>query len=174
VLCNVCGKGEATIHVTEIVNNQMVELHLCETCAHEKGGDVKAQFSFNNLLAGLADFTSLLSGEKKEDLTCDYCGMTYEDFGKTGRLGCSDCYTSFSKALIPLIKRVQRGTQHVGKRPERIPQEMKSTLDLRDLQERLRKSVQQEEFEEAARIRDQIKQLEAKFKKGSAKRSPKS
>lgn len=168
-MCNVCGKNEASIHLTEIVNSQMVELHLCENCAHEKGSDVKTPFSFSELLSGLTDLSSLVGGQKPEELKCQGCGLTYEDFGRTGRLGCPECYHYFSKPLSVLIKRVQKGAQHVGKRPAKVGLDQRVHMDLRDLHERLQKSIQLEEFEEAARIRDQIKQLEVKMKKGGRK-----
>ena len=169
MLCNVCGKNEASIHLTEIVNSQMVELHLCDNCAQEKGDDLKTPSSFNELLAGLTDLGGLLGGQKKEEFKCQGCGLTYEDFSRTGRLGCAECYQCFSKPLMALVKRVQKGNQHVGKRPGKISPEARSHIDLRDLEERLQKSIQLEEFEEAARIRDQIKQLETKRRKGGRK-----
>jgi protein arginine kinase activator len=169
MLCNVCGKNEASIHLTEIVNSQMLELHLCDACAHEKEGEAKTQFSFNDLLTGLADFNSVAGGEKRQTLKCQACGINFEEFGRTGRLGCAECYQHFFKALLPLIKRVQKGTQHVGKKPAKMQPDHRVHLDLRELRERLKKSIQLEEFEEAARLRDQIKQLETKMKKGSRK-----
>ncbi|MBI3313515.1 MAG: UvrB/UvrC motif-containing protein [Candidatus Omnitrophica bacterium] len=169
--CNVCGVNEATVHLTEIVNNQMIEVHLCETCAQEKGTDFKTHFSIDDLLAGLTDITKQIKqGEKKaSSLCCSGCGMTYEEFGKSGRLGCATCYEAFSKMLLPLIKRIQRSTHHVGKKPSKIPRATRSVHDLRVLQDRLRKSVQTESFEDAAKIRDEIKQIEEKLKKGKKK-----
>lgn len=170
MLCNVCGKNESTIHLTEIVNSQMVELHLCENCAHEKGGNLTGHFTFNEVLSGLGDLSALLGGQKTEELKCQGCGLTYEEFGRVGRLGCSDCYHYFAKPLAVLIKRVQKGAQHIGKRPEKASSEVvRNHTDLRDLHERLKNSIQSEEFEEAARIRDQIKKLEIKIKKGNSK-----
>lgn len=173
MICNICGTQEATIHLTEIVNNQMVEIHLCETCAQEKGTDFKTHFNFGDLLAGLGPDTGKQekgAGERRPALRCGECGMSYEDFGKTGRLGCAACYTSFSKILSPLIKRVQRANHHLGKRPSKMreasPQTSGGNQDLKLLQERLRKSIQTEAFEEAARLRDEIKQAEEKMKKG--------
>lgn len=165
MLCNVCGKNEATIHLTEIVNNQMVDLHLCEGCSQEKGSEVKPQLSLNDLLSDLSDLGGVPGLQKKEALACRACGLTYEEFGKTGRLGCPECYDAFTKPLYLLIKRIQKDTQHIGKRPVKAPRESSARADMRDLQGRLRKSIQMEAFEEAARIRDQIKQLEDKMKK---------
>ena len=166
--CNLCGAQEATIHLTEIVNNQMMEIHLCEACAQEKGTDFKTHFNFANFLSGFAETESEKSpktAEKRTASRCPECGLTYEDFAKTGRLGCASCYDAFSKLLLPLIKRVQRSTQHVGKRPLRTSPPASASHDLRLLQERLCKSIQMEAFEEAARLRDEIQQVEEKTKK---------
>lgn len=165
MLCNSCHKNEATIHLTEIVNNQMMEVHLCETCAEEKGTDFKTHFNFNELLSGLSDVGSLFKNEPRTEMQCKTCGLTYEEFGKTGRLGCCDCYQSLGKLLLPLIKRVQRSTSHLGKKPSRVSGDVKQNIELRDLRERLRRTVQAEEFEAAAQLRDEIKKLEDKVEK---------
>lgn len=169
--CNLCGTQEATIHLTEIVNNQMIEIHLCESCAQEKGTDFKTHFQLGDLMGGLMGMDKVLKpSEKKIAGRCPECGMTYEEFGKTGRLGCAVCYESFHKLLLPLIKRVQRSTQHVGKKPQKLPEgtpvpQPSPAQDLKILQERLKKTIQSEAFEEAAKIRDEIRQLEEKIKK---------
>lgn len=166
MICNICGSQEATIHLTEIVNSQMMEIHLCETCAQEKGTDFKTHFAVGDLLGGLADLQQFTKVGKQTVEKCSSCGLTYEDFGKNGRLGCAQCYQSFSKMLLPLIKRIQRSTVHVGKRPGKIAKPAGFSHDLKLLQERLRKTVQMEEFEKAASIRDEIRQIEDKIKKG--------
>lgn len=168
--CNICGTHEATIHLTEIVNNQMMEIHLCEACAQEKGTDFKTHFNFNELFASLAEpGTPTAAPERRISLKCPECGLSYEEFGKKGRLGCSACYDAFAKVLLPLIKRVQKSTHHIGKKPSKIASEVRVVHDLRTLQERLRKSIQSESFEEAAQLRDEIKQMEDKVKKGRKK-----
>lgn len=171
MICNVCGASEATIHLTEIINEQMVEVHLCESCAQEKGTEFKTHFNVSDLLSGLADLAKEIGGEERILSKCPNCGLTYEEFGRTGRLGCSECYEAFSKFLLPLIKRVQHATQHVGKRPSRLaaPVRTQNQPDLKELHNRLVKLIQQEEFEEAARLRDQIKQMEEKLKKPKKK-----
>lgn len=169
MICNVCGANEATIHLTEIVNEQMVEIHLCEGCAQEKGAEFKAHFNVSDLLSGLTELTSELTPAEKTLTKCPNCSLSYEEFGRTGRLGCAECYEAFAKFLAPLIKRVQHASQHIGKRPSRLSPPIRTTQDLRELQTRLQKSIRGEEFEEAARLRDQIKQLEEKLKKGKKK-----
>jgi len=166
MLCGACHQNEATIHLTEIVNNQMIEVHLCETCAQEKGTDFKTHFNFSDLLSGLSDVGSVLKADLMETAGCKTCGLTYEEFGKTGRLGCPDCYQDLNKILLPLIKRVQRSTEHLGKHPSKASSETKRTIDLRELRERLKRAIEMEEFEKAADIRDQIKKLEDKIEKG--------
>ncbi|MDP3919676.1 MAG: UvrB/UvrC motif-containing protein [Candidatus Omnitrophota bacterium] len=168
--CNVCGVNEATIHLTEIVNNQMVEIHLCDTCAQEKGTDFKTHFNLGDLLMGLSSLDQAnASSEKRLAKVCPNCGMSYEEFGKSGRLGCSECYEAFAKMLLPLIQRVQRATHHLGKKPTKISRSVRTTYDLRLLQDRLRKSVDSEEFEKAAMLRDEIKRIEDRLKKGKKK-----
>ncbi|MBI4388140.1 MAG: UvrB/UvrC motif-containing protein [Candidatus Omnitrophica bacterium] len=171
MLCGSCQQNEATIHLTEIVNNQMVEVHLCETCAEEKGTEFKNHFNFGDLLSGLSDIGSLFGPEQKTDISCKTCHLTFEEFGKTGRLGCANCYQTLSKMLLPLVKRVQRATTHMGKRPSKVSAHVKQSVDLRSLQERLRKSIELEEFESAAKLRDEIRKLEEKQEK--RKKEPK-
>ena len=150
MICNVCGTKEATIHLTEIVNGQMAEVHICETCAEEKGTEFKTYFNFGDLLAGVPGLDEVLEPSgKKTHLVC-----------------CAGCYRSFQKPLVALIKQVQRANYHVGKKPSRIAKDVRSVHDLRQIQERLRKCIQMEKFEEAARLRDEIKQVEDKIKKG--------
>jgi len=145
----------------------MIEVHICEGCAEEKGTEFKTYFNFGDLLANVPGLEDLLeSSGKKTPLLCKTCGMSYEEFGKNGRLGCADCYEAFRKPLAAVIKQVQRAGYHVGKKPSKITKNVRNVHDLRQLQERLRKSVETEAFEEAARLRDEIKQMEDKLKKG--------
>ena len=167
MICSICNTREATVHLTEIINDQMIEVHLCEDCAAEKGTDFKTHFNFADLLAGFSENAKpSKAAPKRAAVKCPECKLSYEEFAKTGRLGCADCYSAFAKMLLPLIKRVQRSTQHVGKKPASMEGQAVTAYDLRVLRERLRKCVQTEEFEEAARLRDEIKHiLEDKTKK---------
>lgn len=163
--CNLCGVQDATIHLTEILNNQMIEVHMCESCAQEKGTDFKTHFNLDEFLAGFSEHEKLGKAFEKSVLVCPECKLSYEEFGKTGRLGCATCYISFLKPLLSLIRRVQRADHHEGRKPPSAQRISKPISDLKTLQDRLRKSIQLEEFEEAARIRDEIRQSEEKTKK---------
>lgn len=169
MICNICGTQEATIHLTEIINSQMIEIHLCENCAQEKGTDFKTHFSLGDILAGISETDKGQGPQTKDAVKCSGCGMTYEDFSKSGRLGCANCYQVFSLLLTPLIKRVQRSMHHIGKKPSRVPREIRATHDLRLLQDQLNKYIESEKFEEAAKVRDEIRQILEKVKKGKKK-----
>jgi protein arginine kinase activator len=172
MLCDICGKNPATVHLTEIIDEKMNELHLCEECARNKSAAMEQQFGLSDLLAGMADFEKS-STSKEEEITakCPSCGLTYADFKKIGRLGCGECYNAFRKYLAPLIKRIHGSNQHVGKNPVKAkspaakPARKKAgSAGLTELKNQLQKAIQQEAFEEAARLRDQIKELEKKEK----------
>ena len=165
MLCDICGKNEATVHLTEIVNEQVTELHLCEECAQAKSMQMEQQFGLSDLLAGLVDFDKPIQAQEKFSVECQNCHLTYKDFKKIGRLGCSECYTYFRRYLNSLLKRIHGSQQHVGKAPAKLAQapKLKRKLpSLGELKEKLQKAILTEEFEEAARLRDAIRQLERK------------
>lgn len=161
MLCDICGKNKATVHLTEIVDNEMSELHLCEECAREKSVQMEQHFGLSDLLAGLADFGSALETTATRGKKCPNCGLSYADFKKIGRLGCSECYSVFKEFLAPLLKRIHGSTQHLGKTPvEAANKVSRLTSKLEDLKVRLQKAIELEEFEEAAKLRDKIRGLE--------------
>jgi protein arginine kinase activator len=165
MLCDICNKNPATVHLTEIVDDQMSELHLCEECARKKSSQMESQFGLSDLLAGLADFEKPSEEKELSALKCPNCGLTYKDFKKVGRLGCGECYITFKKFLIPLLKRIHGSGAHCGKCPVKIStgkSPRKKTLDLQEMRCRLQKAVEDEAYEEAAKIRDQIKELQEK------------
>jgi protein arginine kinase activator len=171
MLCDECGKNKATVHLTEIVNEQITKLNLCEVCAKEKGSDAEQHFGIADLLAALSDVQTVppAAGVPAAKAKCVHCGLAYEDFKKIGRLGCSECYATFRPSLAPLLKRIHGSTQHLGKSPS--PDHLKEQKvlsrlreDLETVKAELQKAIQREEFEEAAALRDKIKFLEKKIK----------
>lgn len=164
MFCDICGKSEASVHLTEIVDNEMSELHLCEKCAREKSVQMEQHFGLSDLLAGLADFGGPLEAQAAAKNKCPSCGLTYNDFKKIGRLGCSECYGAFKEFLIPLLKRIHGSTHHLGKAPLKTAKVARTTSPLGDLKAKLQKVIQDEEFEEAAKLRDKIRELERKGK----------
>ena len=164
MLCNVCGKKEATVHLTEIVNDQVTKLNLCEECAREKGAEMEEHFGLSELLAGLTDIGTTVEPETAITTKCPNCGLAYQNFRKIGRLGCSVCYEAFKKELAPLLKRIHGSDRHVGKVPLKGGKTIKDTRTLQELKMQLEKAIQTEEFEEAAKLRDKIRDLEQKAK----------
>jgi protein arginine kinase activator len=161
--CQECGKRQATLHFTKIVGGEKTELHICETCARERGELIPGTasgFSIHNLLSGLLDFDSAGTGAKAPQLRCDNCGMTYSQFSKLGKFGCSQCYKQFSDRLEPLLKRVHGNTVHVGKVPKRAGGRVKTKREIDRLKKEMQGKIQHEDFESAARLRDQIRELE--------------
>lgn len=162
MLCDVCAKFPATVHLTEIIDEQMNELHLCEDCARHKSAAMEQQFGLSDLLAGMADFEKPSSKEEVVTIKCPSCGLTYADFKKIGRLGCGECYNIFRKYLAPLLKRIHGSNQHIGKNPAKTKAAAKlykKKVGLPELKNQLQKAIRQEAFEEAARLRDQIKKI---------------
>ncbi len=166
MLCDHCGENEAVIHLTQIVDNEMGTFHLCEACAAEKG--LEPEPGMEDL--PLTDFLAQLSGgsggepapAESEPGACDFCGLTLEDFKKSGRLGCPHCYVTFDGHLRSLFRRLHGANQHVGKvylPPD--PKEAERTETLSRLRQKLDAAVEREEFERAAQLRDQIRGLEA-------------
>lgn len=170
MLCEICKQNEATVFITKIINESKQELRICEKCAKESeglniSGDMtfSTPFSFQNILSGLMDYISQsqpTQEHKIADPVCSNCGTTYSDFKKSGLLGCSNCYKQFNSTLKPVIKRVQGNTEHVGKIPQKSGKDILERRKLNKLKEELQKAIASEEYENAAKIRDMIRQLQ--------------
>jgi protein arginine kinase activator len=172
--CDICGKKKATVHLTEIVDEQMSEMHLCEECARQKSSQMEQQFGLADLLAGLSDPSKPPASKESEKsaLKCSRCGLLYEDFRKFGRLGCGECYTSFKEHLTGLLRKIHGSNKYLGKTPAGYQEKQKAPLPegavaalepaqgLPDLKEQLQSAIAAEDFEKAAIIRDKIRALE--------------
>ena len=161
--CQNCQKNPATLHLTEIQDNRMTELHLCQACAEEKGLDnmpKSPKFSIGELLANMVDGMSNTEEERVGPVQCPSCGMHYSSFSETRRLGCSGCYDAFGSKLKPLLRRIHGSTRHVGKLPAHDRAVVTPQRQVQRLHDELEKAIESEEFERAAEIRDRIKTLE--------------
>ena len=160
--CDRCDT-QATVHLIEIKGGQKVEKHLCERHAVEEGVAVKMNPAPLNEL--LEKFVLKHAGGVAEpaELTCPHCGLTYEEFRRTGLLGCPECYQTFETALAPLLERAHEGaSRHIGKVPSRAGVDELRQQRLRQLRRELEEAVASEQYERAARLRDQLSQAEAK------------
>lgn len=168
MLCQECGKRPATLHFTKIVGGEKNEFHICESCAREKGEGIPGTangFSIHSLLSGLLDFEPANGGANggfavKQPVRCDKCGLTYAQFSKMGRFGCSRCYSQFGDKVDPILKRVHGSTTHVGKVPKRAGTTIQLKREIETLRRELQERIEREEFENAAQLRDRIRELE--------------
>jgi len=163
--CDICKENEAKVHLTQIVDGKMQKVDLCETCAKEKGVSDPTGFSLADLLLGLGAAEELKpTGEGSGSLRCPACGFTQVDFKKTGRLGCPECYKVFESGLNSLMKAMHKGEQHVGKVPGKAMRNQELSSKLKSLEGQLKKAVEEEKYEEAALLRDQIRSMETQLK----------
>ncbi len=165
MLCQECKEKKATVHLTKIVNGKKEEYFLCEDCARAKGewGFLTEPVSLHSFLSGLlSSFESQVQPKSSlaVSLQCEGCGLSFEDFKKTGRFGCSNCYDTFSVQLTPLLQRIHGQAVHRGKVPRRTGGLIRKRKEVEDLRRQMDEAVRTEHFEEAARFRDEIRSLE--------------
>ena len=158
MLCDVCKCNDATVFLTQILEGKMQKVNLCDACSKEKGVQDPTGFALADLLLGIGAAEEIEKGSATQK--CPVCGFTQADFKKTGRLGCSGCYRTFAEGLESLLKAMHKGTEHVGKLPERAARQMQLNDKMRALNDNLENAVAEENYEIAASLRDQIKRLE--------------
>ena len=168
MICQKCGKNNATVFVTKIINGKKSEVYFCEYCAREKGeleNPIEGNFPLHQFFSGMM---GLIPGGGSESLLpqtqkgaqCTDCGLTYAQFGQIGRFGCDQCYDAFGEQLSALFRRLHGNQKHMGKVPVRAGSGIRLKREIAKLREKLHKKISQEAFEEAASLRDQINELE--------------
>lgn len=161
MICEQCKELEARVHLTQIVENAVTHVHLCERCAAERGIETatpEPKHPLGDFLQAVQQQAAQLPGDAAR---CAYCGTSLRDFRASGRLGCAHCYGAFEQSLRELLRRVHGSTRHQGWQYElRDPEIVTREQQLSDLRTRLQKAVADEAFESAAALRDQIRGLE--------------
>lgn len=161
MLCDQCRERDAVLNLTQIVENAVTQLHLCEKCAAARGIETTVSMPkhpLGDFLQAVQQQALQLPGDAAR---CAHCGMTLRDFRASGRLGCAHCYGAFEQSLRDLLRRVHGSAMHVGRRYEvPNPGMLERAAELGGLRERLELAIQGEEFETAASLRDQIRTLE--------------
>jgi protein arginine kinase activator len=161
MVCDNCHERDAVVNLTTIDNNIVRQLHLCERCAAERG----VETSVTTPKHPLGDFVKAVQEQSVPAGTdagrCTFCGQTMRDFRDTGRMGCARCYTTFEPSMRELLRRVHAGPRHIG-RQYRAPADavIEQSSVLGELREKLRRAIEQEQFEQAAELRDRIRVLE--------------
>lgn len=153
--CKFCGEV-ATVHLTQIINNKIQKVDLCEHCAQQKGVSDPEGYSLAEML--VQSNAGLEAGEGQ--LQCSSCGCTTGDFRRTGRMGCADCYIAFEPLLEPILEDMHVGLRHTGKVPVHALKRQSHSAQLRNLKAALTRAVEEEAYEKAALYRDQIQALE--------------
>lgn len=168
MMCQNCNQREANVHITKIVNGVKNELHLCEECAKQKQELNMTHFnfgmplSFQNIFEGFVEASGNIPHYIKEERECPVCHLKFNDFKRTGMLGCGNCYNAFKDDMTPLIRRIHGNIEHTGKVPARTGGALKVRREIGRLKEELKLAVNHEEYERAAKLRDEIKNLESK------------
>lgn len=157
-VCQHCGENPATIHFTDIKDDERVELHVCEECAAAQG--ITNESGLPGALVGMV--MAATRGASASSLQCPHCGMTWREFRKRGRLGCPHDYEVFESVLVPLLANMHQGAdRHVGRLPHgHGPESINRGERLMDLRRQLTTAVEAERYEQAARLRDEIRTLE--------------
>ena len=164
MLCQKCQKKEANYLMSQNIDGVEKRVALCSDCAKEEGYDQMAGSLFHDFgedffsFGGFQPFGSLISHAAKM-LSCPTCGFTQQDVQQLGRVGCADCYDTFQDLLDPAIRRVQRGRVHQGKVPKGVAAPQKEQNNIAKLEAQLQQCIKEENFEQAAKIRDELKQL---------------
>ena len=166
MICQACGERPATTHIKTIVNGELSELSLCSECAQKMGYDdllTNLGFNFGSLLGS---FFGNDADDSSDSMRCKGCGSSFEDIAQSGKVGCAECYHTFYDRLIPSIQRIHGNTKHCGKNPNVNPQSectaiaKKPQNELEILREQLKQAIDVQNFEQAAVLRDKIKELE--------------
>lgn len=157
--CDICGKP-ATVHLTQIIENKVQKVDLCESCAQEKGVTSPEHFSLTDLIGKAAgEFGEEVGPADPNGLRCPNCGCTPRSFKKHGRLGCPQCYEALKSILMPMLENMHKDIRHKGKKLEGVAEQVEFSQQINDLEENLRRAIEDERYEDAAAYRDQIRSL---------------
>jgi protein arginine kinase activator len=178
MLCQECRVRPATVKITTIAGQTKEELHLCEECARKRGEvefGGEGQISLGEMLAAFLHQQGVVKPATSEEPgpgPCPACGLTYERLARTGKLGCSECFTHFGPQLRSILRHVHGSARHVGRMPKRGGGPLRIQHDISRLKRDLAACVQAEDFERAAQLRDEIRQLELSVAQASATATP--
>ena len=160
VKCQSCA-NPATVHLTNIVNGQKKATHLCQACAEQQDLLKNQEMNLSAILQTVIGPHLGPPTDEVSRLCCPVCGIKYMEFKAEGRLGCPHDYKVFQVALEPLLERIHRSVRHVGKVPRNTRHNLARQAEIVELRRHLRSAVEAEAYEEAARLRDQLRQKEA-------------
>lgn len=161
--CQTCNEKTASVHLTEIANKMKKEIHLCEACAHEHEAVLEHTVGAQTTTTAegiLEGATGGFSSDEEPGGVCRICGISFAEFRSTGRLGCSEDYALFRRGLLPILERIHGSRQHKGKVPPQAGKKAVLEHEIVKLNDELQRAVRNEKYEDAARLRDRIQNLE--------------
>ncbi len=172
MLCDNCGKNEANIKYTQIINGVKKEMKLCEKCSKELGIDdinfnMPIDFSsfLGDLISDYEENSFMPMMYTRKELKCNHCNTTYSEFLNTGKFGCAECYDAFSSKIESVLKRIHGSNKYLGRKSKGIVnkeeklKEQKEDDKLKKLEKELKQAIKEERYEDAAKIRDEIKNI---------------
>ncbi len=160
MVCDTCRERDAVVHLTQVVDGAVTQVHLCEKCAADKGVETTVASPKTPLTSLLQTVQQQLAVGTSDQARCNFCQATYKDFRASGRLGCARCYGTFEPQLRDLLQRVHGATRHTGRQyGPPAPDQLQRASTVLELREQLRRAIELEQFEQAAKLRDQLKEV---------------
>lgn len=160
MLCTNCGKKQANTHIKRVINGHVQEFHLCSQCASQAGLESYKPYDLSDLWGSFFNMDMEVKSDSKR---CESCDSTYSEIASKGKLGCPECYSTFYDQLIPSIRKIHGKSSHTGKVPGNL-KDYDSLKKLKNFKKDLKAAIQNEEYENAAKLRDKIKLLEKEVK----------
>ena len=160
MLCQDCKKREASVHLTQIVNNEKIAMSLCKECAAKRGFHSPLEnmaFPLSDILQGIIKQQFPQKTEDIPEIKCKRCGLSFGEFVRQGRFGCGECYNAFRSRLEPIMRKIHGSSMHKGKLPVSSKDEPLPIKEEERLETELRKAIETEDFERAADLRDKLK-----------------
>ena len=157
--CDICGNKRAVIHIQQIAGNEEININICEKCAKEKGLTIdnsELGVSLKNMLNNFEDIKNAIE-KRDNNRQCPVCSISFQDFKKKSRAGCSNCYRIFDRYVNSYLLKTTGFSEHKGKSPFKINIISKNRYRIDELRKKLGQAVSAENYEEAAYIRDKIK-----------------
>jgi len=160
MVCDSCRERDAVVHLTQVVEGAVTQVHLCEKCAADKGVETTVAAPKTPLTSLLQTVQQQITTGATDQARCSFCQASYKDFRASGRLGCARCYSTFEPQLRDLLQRVHGATRHTGRQyGSPAPEHLQRVSTVLELREQLRRAIELEQFEQAARLRDQLKEV---------------
>lgn len=147
------------MHLKQMLEEESIEMNLCEECANERGITDPDGFSLASLLGDAED--QVKTPELKDLPECSQCGFSFQDLKKVGRFGCSDCYKVFGDEIMEMLSTMHRGVEHKGRVPEGMFEMLKKQENIEQAENELQQAIEAEDYERAGALRDKIKELQA-------------